>query len=160
MCYSCWSWCSGWKCRGKHSLLNYVIFIMRAQYTLLLNLRGSNTARQGSTKQFPCRVTCIYRGQFLRICNDSTSEPIILPTFRIVNNSSSLISKIMSSLLQTQLPKKTYCTRNIDTQSILKCYSASLATNHSTRKLLQRVIQRFGGGGDVANLSPFWEGMA
>ena len=53
---SCWGWCSGWRCRGRHNLLNYAIFIMRAQYTLLLILCRRNKARQGSIKSVPCTV--------------------------------------------------------------------------------------------------------
>ena len=64
----------------------------------------------------------------IRICNDSTRKLILLPTFRNVDNSSSLISKVISSLLFRRSPKAAnHPQRKLAVlgTSTLKCYSES-----------------------------------
>ena len=56
-------------------LLGTVLYkILYPQHTLLLIIRGRNKARQGSIKPVPCRVTDICRGQFLRMCTQSSLD--------------------------------------------------------------------------------------
>ena len=60
---------------------------------------------RGALKPIPCGVKNAYRGQLLRMCDGSTSESIILPTFRVVYHPSALISKVMSSRLFRRSPQ-------------------------------------------------------
>ena len=93
--------------------------------------------------------TPMYRFITSRMAGNSTStlQAYILPTCLIANFPSYLISKVMSSLFQTQPPKpqiihkKTYCTETSITQSTLKSYLIFSSTNHSTKILLQTHYQ-------------------
>ena len=64
----------------------------------------------------------------IRICDDSTSKLIILPTFRIVDISSQLILKVVFLLLFRRSPpsRKSFTKKlTILETLILKCYSES-----------------------------------